>query len=115
MELSIYDVIKRAIITSKSIELYQKQGKVTFEVNRDANKLVVRNAVEKIWDVKVANVRIINSTGKNKVFMRKKFKSPDSKKAIISLKKGFKIEIPGMMEALSPAASPVVPSATEAE
>ena len=115
MELSIYDVIKRAIITSKSIEQYKKAGKVTFEVHKLANKLVIRSAVEKIWNVKVTHVCVVNSTGKNRIFMKKRFKSPDKKKAIVTLKKGYKIEIPGMMEALSPAASSVGSSATGSE
>ncbi len=101
MELSIYDVIKRPVISSKSIELYQKAGKLTFEVNKDANKPVIRRAVEKIWNVKVADVRVINSTGKTKTFMKRKFKASDKKKAIVTLQKGYKVEIPGMMEVLN--------------
>ena len=98
MELSNYDVIKRPVITSKSIDLFKKLGQITFEVNIVANKVMIRNAVEKIWNVKVANVRVMKSKGKNKIFARKTFVSPDKKKAIITLKKGYKIEIPGMFE-----------------
>ena len=111
MELSIYDIIKRTVISSKSIELYQKAGKLTFEVNKAANKPLIRNAVEKIWNVKVANVRVLNVAGKNKIFMRRKFKSSDKKKAIITLKKGYKIEIPGMMEVLNKTSRSVESSA----
>ncbi len=101
MELSIYDIIKKAVISSKSVEQYQKSGKVTFEVHKEANKLVIRDAVEKIWNVKVAEVRVINKIGKNRIVMRRKSKGSDKKKAIITLKKGYKIEIPGMVEALN--------------
>lgn len=100
MELSIYDIIKKPVVTSKSVELFKKLGQLTFEVDRSANKITIRRAVEKIWDVKVADVRVMNVGGKQKVFARKSFMSPDKKKAIITLKKGYKIEIPGMLEAV---------------
>lgn len=100
MELSIYDIIKKPVVTSKSVELFKKLGKLTFEVDRSANKITVRRAIEKIWDVKVAEVRIMNVSGKEKVFARRSFISPDKKKAIVTLKKGYKIEIPGMLEAV---------------
>lgn len=99
MELSHYDIIKRPVITDKSIEVFKKFGQLTFEVNKAANKITVRRAVEKIWNVEVDSVRIKNSAGKNKVFARRSFSSPGKKTAIIKLKKGFKIEIPGMFEA----------------
>ncbi len=45
MELSIYDVVKKLVITSKSIELYKKLGQITFEVNQVANKILIKNAI----------------------------------------------------------------------
>ncbi len=103
MELSIYDIIKKSVITSKSVELFQKLGKITFEVNPLANKITIRHAVEKIWNVKVAKVQVMNSTGKNKVFARRKFKTADTKKAIITLRQGYKIELPTMFETMGAA------------
>jgi large subunit ribosomal protein L23 len=100
MELNIYDVIKRPVISSKSMELFKTLNKITFEVNKFANKIVIRNAVEKIWDVKVDSVCIINSPDKSKIFARRKFHSPGKKKAVITLKKGYKIEIAGFHEAM---------------
>ncbi len=98
MELSIYDVVKKLVITSKSIELYKKLGQITFEVNQVANKILIKNAIEKLWNVKVADVRVMNVTGKVKTFGKKQFKSSDKKKAIVKLKSGFQIDIPGMYE-----------------
>lgn len=100
MELSIYDIIKKRIITEKSDNLFRKFGKYTFEVHTYANKIMVRDAVEKIWDVKVDNVNIVSIPGKSKSFGRKVFKSPDRKKAIITLKKGYKIDLPGHYETM---------------
>ena len=98
MELNVYDIIKRIIITEKSTGLFKKLGKLTLEVNKDVNKIMVRRAVEKIWDVKVKNVHMITCPGKSKSFGRRSFKSSDRKKAIVTLKEGYKIELPGHFE-----------------
>ncbi len=100
MELNIYDVIKRSITTPKSIDLQKRLGQLTFEVNKVANKIMVRNAVEKIWNVKVDKVRIVNLKGKNKEFARKTFKSPGMKKAIVTLKQGNTIDLPSNFESM---------------
>ncbi|MFH1643975.1 MAG: 50S ribosomal protein L23 [bacterium] len=100
MELSIYDVIKRSITTPKSIDLHKRLGQLTFEVNKKANKIMVKQAVEKIWDVKVDKVRILNIQGKTKEFARKSFKSPGLKKAIVTLKKGQTVELPSHFETM---------------
>jgi large subunit ribosomal protein L23 len=103
MELSIYDIIKRPRITTKSVDLYKKSGQYTFEVHSNATKLTVGDAIEKLWNVKVAKVRIINIPGKVKFFGRRPFQSSDLKKAIVTLQKGYKIEIPGMFETMTAA------------
>lgn len=100
MELNNYDIIKRTVNTPKSIALYKKEGKFVFEVNKKANKIMIRRAVEKIWDVKVDKVRIVNVKGKKKIFARKTFVSSGIKKAIVSLEKGYKIELPGHFETM---------------
>jgi large subunit ribosomal protein L23 len=94
MDLEIYDVIKKIIVSNKCDRLRDAFGKITFEVHKAANKIVVKNAVEKIWDVRVKNVRIINVKGKSKAFGRRPFQAPDRKKAIITLKEGYKIDLP---------------------
>ncbi len=98
MELNIYDIVKGLVITSKSVDLYKKLGQITFEVNRTANKILIKNAIEKLWNVKVADVRVMNVTGKTKSFGKKQFKSSDKKKAIVKLKDGFQIDISNMYE-----------------
>lgn len=100
MELSIYDIIKKPVVTSKSVMLFQKLGKVTFEVNMYANKLMVRHAIEKIWNVEVETIRMMIRKGKNKTFARRPFATSDKKRAIITLKKGHKIDLPSMFETM---------------
>ncbi len=98
MELKSYDIIKRPRVTTKSIDLYRKLGKYTFDVHQKANKVMVREAVEKLWNVKVEKVCIVNVAGKTKTFNRKQYAMSDLKKAIVTLKQGYKVEIPGMFE-----------------
>jgi large subunit ribosomal protein L23 len=86
------------VTTNKSAELHSKYGQITFFVNKLANKVVIRQAVEKIWDVKVEAVRVINAPSKTRTFARKEYQMAGRKKAIITLKSGYKIDVPGMYE-----------------
>lgn len=101
MELTKFDIIKRPLITPKTVDLYKNLGQYTFEVHIDANKPMIRDAVEKLWNVKVEKVRVINLDGKTKSFNRKPYKASNWKKAIIQLVKGHKIEIPGLFETMT--------------
>jgi large subunit ribosomal protein L23 len=94
MDINRYGVIKKIIISNKCDKLRDSFGKLTFEVHKDANKILIKDAVEKNWNVKVKNVRVINVKGKKKTFGRRPFESPDRKKAIITLKEGYKIDLP---------------------
>ena len=112
MELSSFDIVKKTVITNKSIDLFKRLGQITFEVHREANKVMIKHAVEKIWDVKVDKVRVVSVFGKNKMFARRSFTTSDRKKAIISLKKGYKIDIPGMFESMGSAENEAVETPT---
>ena len=99
MELGFHEIIKGFVLTSKSTDLFKKQGKVVLYVHCASNKNMIRHAVEKVWDVKVDKVRVINTIGKRRRFGGKIFKLSDRKKAIVTLKKGYKINPPGQVEA----------------
>lgn len=100
MELNVYDIVKGVVMTEKSGQQYNKQGRVTLVVNKKANKVVVRQAVEKIWNVKVDAVHVINIPGKVKNFGRRPYYAPGKKKAIITLKPGYTIDFPGQFESI---------------
>lgn len=57
---TIYDVLRRPIVTEKTNYMNEKLHQYTFEVATDANKTLVKDAVETIFDVDVVNVNIIN-------------------------------------------------------
>lgn len=100
MELGIYDIIKGVIVTPKSIVLQKSQGKFTFNVNKNANKIQVKRAIEEIWNVKVDTVRTVNLHGKLKRVKRKTYRKSDVKKAIITLKEGYSISLPHQYESM---------------
>lgn len=89
---TIYDVIKRPLFTEKGMDIKDKENKVLIEVTPDSNKHEIKKAVQEIFKVKVAKVATINEMGKVKRFGRSSGKTPDRKKAIITLKKGEKLD-----------------------
>jgi large subunit ribosomal protein L23 len=88
---SLYDVLRRPLITEKSTDLKESQGTVCFEVHRDATKPEIKKAVESLFGVKVADVRVANMHGKVKRQGRYVGRRPDWKKAFVVLKKGEKM------------------------
>ena len=106
MELSLYDVLLGTVLTPKSLELRKKFGKITFKVNPLANKIMVRQAIEKLFDTKVRDVRILNVKGKTKTVKRQTYTMPAKKKAIVTLKAGYKIDLPEQFETMAPQSTP---------
>ncbi|NPA25761.1 MAG: 50S ribosomal protein L23 [Deltaproteobacteria bacterium] len=88
-----YDIIRYPVMTEKSMEAYQVGRQCTFEVDRSANKVEIRKAVEALFKVKVEDVRTIRTKGKKKRVGRVMGRKPDGKKAIVTLKPDQKIEI----------------------
>jgi large subunit ribosomal protein L23 len=85
-------VIVRPLLTEKGTSLGEAGNKVLFEVHREANKIEIRKAVEKIYAVKVMKVHIQVVRGKLKRVGRSEGKRPNWKKAIITLAEGSSID-----------------------
>ncbi len=81
---SAYDIIIKPIITERSSEDVAN-GKYTFEVDKKATKTEVRQAVEKLFNVRVVKVNTQNVTGKTKRVNRHIGKRPDWKKAVVTI------------------------------
>ena len=88
---SIYQVIRRPLITEKSTLLKENQRTLVFEVHRDATKPEIKKAVEALFDTKVKDVRVARVHGKVKRQGRHVGRRPDWKKAFVVLKKGEKM------------------------
>lgn len=87
-----YDIIKRPLITEKSTMCQEKGNQYFFAVHPDATKSDIRNAVEKIFSVKVVAVRTQNVEGKIRRVGRSSGRKPSWKKAMVALKEGDRIE-----------------------
>ena len=88
---SVYDVIRRPLITEKSTRLKESQHAICFEVQRNATKPEIKRAVEQLFEVKVDSVNVVNVRGKVKRQGRFSGKRPDWKKAYVVLKKDQKM------------------------
>lgn len=93
MDLTIYDIIRGPIVTDKAYKL-NKQKQLVVEVHIDANKKRIKEALEQLFDVKVAEVRTSIRKGKKRL-IGKRYPTVGKKikKAIISLKEGYSIDM----------------------
>jgi large subunit ribosomal protein L23 len=87
-----YDVILSPLVTEKATAASEK-NKVVFKVRLDATKTEIKNAVEKLFEVKVTGVNTLIRKGKKKVFRGTRGKQSDVKKAIVTLEEGNTIDI----------------------
>ncbi len=87
-----YRIIRKPIVTEKATKL-SEFNKIVFEVAFKSNKYEIKNAVEKLFSVKVKAVNIINIKGKVKRFKGVLGKRNDIKKAVITLEEGNTIDI----------------------
>ncbi len=88
----LYGVILSPLFTEKGAKLKETENKLLLKVSKNANKIEIKKAVEKIFKVKVDNVRTIHCKGKKKKLGRFEGIRPDWKKAIVTLKKGEKLD-----------------------
>ena len=85
-------LVRRPRITEKGTILKEKSNQLIFEVDRSANKVEIGLAIEKIFNVKVLNVRTVNCLGKNRRLGRIVGRRSDWKKAYVTLAAGQTVE-----------------------
>ncbi len=85
-------IIRKPLVTEKSTQLKDSSNQYAFEVDRKANKVEIQSAIERLFKVRVVDVRTSNVLGKMKRLGRKYGKRPDWKKAIVTLKEGDRID-----------------------
>ncbi len=91
--LDDYNVIIRPLITEQGTHLASTQSAYSFEVNKRANKNQIKNAVEKIYGVKVLRVRTANREGKYRRRGRTYGRTPSWKKAVVFLEPEYHIDL----------------------
>ncbi len=90
--MNTYNIIKRPLRTEKSVADGEATNSYHFEVDLRANKIQIKNAVEKYFKVKVQDVRTIVRKGKEKRVRFKLGRTKDWKKAVVKLKEGSTID-----------------------
>ncbi|MCI0466143.1 MAG: 50S ribosomal protein L23 [Beijerinckiaceae bacterium] len=87
-----YDVIVAPVITEKAT-MASEANQVTFKVRKNATKPEIKEAVEQLFEVKVAAVNTLIRKGKRKVFKGTRGVQSDVKKAVVTLAEGHKIDV----------------------
>ena len=91
--MDIFEIIKRPIFTEKAMNLKEGENKVVVEVHPDANKTQIKKAFEACFKVKVDKVAVINIKPRTKRVGWHYTKTKKSKKAIVTLKPGEKLDL----------------------
>jgi len=87
-----YMVVRAPLLSEKGSDLGETHNQYFFKVALEANKIQIKRAIERLYKVKVANVNTMRMSGKRKQLRRKIGRTPDWKKAVVTLKEGHTIE-----------------------
>ena len=90
---TLYEVLKRPLITEKSNALREDDNQYAFEVASDANKVEIRQAVEAVFEVKVESVNTLTVMGKTRRRGWVAGRRPNWKKAMVTLEEGQTIDV----------------------
>jgi len=96
MNAELYQVILAPHVSEKSTRVAEKNSQIVFRVRRDASKPVIKQAVEKMFNVQVESVTVTNVKGKEKKFGKTPGRRQDWKKAYVRLKPGQDINFAGI-------------------
>lgn len=88
----IFSVIKKPCLTEKALGLQEVNNQIVVKVDPRANKIEIRAAIEKLFNVKVVKVQTANMQGKKKRLGRNAGQQPSWKKAVVALEQGSKID-----------------------
>ena len=90
--MNIYDVIKKPLVTEKTTIVKDENNVIAVVVNRAANKIEIKAAVEALFNAKVAAVNTVNVAGKSKRTVRGDVKRSNWKKAYVTLAEGSNVD-----------------------
>lgn len=93
-EEKFYQIILAPRVTEKSTRASEQSNQIVFRVREDATKPEIKGAIEKLFEVEVATVKVLNVRGKMK-YGKHPGKRPNWKKAYVRLKPGFDIDFAG--------------------
>lgn len=93
MDLNIFEIIVGPVVTDKAYKLNKTLNKLALLVHPQANKPLIKKALQRLFDVKVKNVRIVVRKGKMRRAGRREVHGPLTKKAIVTLAKGYSLDL----------------------
>ncbi len=93
MDLNIYDIIKGPVTSDKAFLLNKKFNKLVLKVHPQANKIQIKQSLERMFSVKIKKVNVLRRKGKTRVVRRVEKQRPLSKHAIVTLAKGYKLDL----------------------
>ena len=91
--MDYYQIVKRPLSSEKSVGDRETSNSYHFEVDKKVNKIQIKEAIEKLFEVKVLAVRTLNKVGKTRKYKNKIYKTGGWKKAIVTLKEGDRIDL----------------------
>ncbi len=91
--MDYYQIIRKPLHSEKSVEDRESANTYHFRVDKKANKIQIKEAIEKLFDVKILDVRTLNRIGKKRRYRNKVFKTSNWKKAVVTLKEGDRIDL----------------------
>lgn len=97
----IHSILRRPLVTEKTTFLKEDNNQVAFQVRKDANKIEIRKAVEKLLGVQVASVNTLVNRGKSKRVGKSSGRRSNWKKAIVTLQPGEDVEFFDALEDLN--------------
>lgn len=107
MDLNVFEIIKGPVISEKATLLNQKSKKLVLKVHPQANKTQIKEALQRVFNVKVEKVNTLNRVGKTRRMRRVIVQGSTTKRVIVTLKEGYTIDIFGQ------AGKPVMPKEEE--
>lgn len=93
MDINIHDVIRGPVISEKAYKINKQLQRLVLKVHPDANKSLVKKAVERLFNVQVDKVNTITRQGKERMSRRQVIVGKLTKKAIVTLKKGYSVDL----------------------
>ncbi len=91
--MDYYQIIRKPLTSEKSVGDRESTNSYHFEVDKKVNKIQIKEAIEKLFEVNVLAVRTLNKNGKKRKYKNKVYSTSGWKKAIVTLKEGDRIDL----------------------
>jgi large subunit ribosomal protein L23 len=95
MDLNVFEIIKGPVVSSKATLLNQKLKKLVLKVHLQANKMQIKEAFQRLFNVKVKKVNTLNRVGKTRRVRRTIIEGSTTKRVIVTLQEGYSVDLFG--------------------